>query len=194
MTRVDPGTRHTTTSNEPMVPRRPGDAGTSQAVVAGTAAGLIAGLVFGVIAMIRSAAVGQGLLSPLEQIAAAFYGPQALGAGLGTALAGLAIHQLFAAVLGAMFGIFVGRRVPLAAALIFGLIYSVLIWAIMTYVILPATNTVMYNLQMAQPGSWFFYFLTFGAALALTPLLAARFGRRERYSPSSVGRARTGQY
>lgn len=193
MTRVDPGMMSTSTT-EPLAPRRPGDAGTPQAIAAGAVAGLIAGLVFGVLAMIRAAAIDRGFLSPLEQIAVVFYGPSALGAGLGTALLGFVTHEVLAAVFGAIFGIFVGRRVPLAAALIFGLIYGVLVWAVMTYVIMPATNRVMYDLQMEQPGWWFFYFLAAGATLALTPILAAKFGRRDRNTTSTTTGLRPRQY
>lgn len=186
-TRRETGEARPLSEREQMAPV-PGMAGTPRAMTGGIAAGLIAGLVMALTAMIRSAAVGESFWMPMQQIAATFYGVEALVGGTGVVVAGVLTHLVVSAIYGMIFGLFVGRKTLVGSAFVSGLVYGVVIWAFMTWVILPLVNEVMLERVELQPWWWFAYHLVYGGLLLLTPPLAeAMTPRAERHRREERG-------
>lgn len=89
---------------------------------------------------------------------------------------GIVIHMMMSAAAGMVFGLF-AHCMSAVIALVVGLIYGVLIWAVMTWLVLPIVNQVMLDRVMIAPSWWFAFHLIFGAMLLLTPALVSAFGR-----------------
>lgn len=141
----------------------------------GIIAGIIAGLVMAAFSMMYAAMVGVGFFTPLRLIAAALAGVTALIDGGGILTLGVAIHMMASAVFGIIFAALLPRRTSGGAAFGLGLVYGVVVWAVMTFIGLPAVNPVMGARVALMRGSWFFEHLLFGAVLAITPALVRRF-------------------
>lgn len=144
---------------------------------AGAIAGVIAGIVMAMIAMSRAAFVGMSFWFPVEQIAATFYGVDALLGGGGPIIVGVLIHMVTSAVLGGLAGLFLAK-LSTAGAFGAGLLVGVVIWALMTFLVLPIANEVMRERVALMSGWWFTYHLVFGGMLFLTPVLFRRLGHR----------------
>ena len=141
---------------------------------AGAIAGIIAGMVMGLAAMTRAAAAGMSFWLPMEQIAATFYGPDALLGGIGPILVGTAFHLGVAACLGGLVGLVAARRTA-GRAFGMGLAAGVIIWLGMAYVALPLVDPVMRARVALLGGWWFVYHLIFGCMLFLVPLIDRMF-------------------
>lgn len=157
---------------------RPGTAASGSAIGAGIVAGLIGGIAMGMVAMIRAAIVGTGFFTPMQLIAATFYGPDALQAGASSIIVGMCGHLFNSALFGLIFGLVVGRRWSITGALTLGLAWGVVIWLIMTWIVLPAVDNTMRQAVEDMSVWWFIYHLVFGAGLLFTPPLAATFSGR----------------
>lgn len=151
------------------------------ALLGGAVAGMIAGAVMAMMAMFRAWAVGMGFWFPPKQIAAVLFGVDALVGDAGVITVGLIIHMMMSAGFGALFGVIGGARVSVGAAFGLGLLYGVLVWAVMTYIGLPLVNEVMRERVAMQPVWWFVYHLIFGGVLLLTPPLARALGGRKHH-------------
>lgn len=168
-------------------------------ILGGVVAGVIAGVVMAMVAMIRASVLGLGFWLPVKQIAALWYGVDALILGAGAVWVGLLTHLVVAALYGLLFGTTVGRTGSMAGSFAGGLLYGVAIWAVMTWVALPLTNEVMLERVTLMPWWWFGYHLIFGGMLFLTPPLvnafaaprteAARTERRKRAARAERERA-----
>lgn len=163
-----------------------GTAGTRSALSAGAVAGLIAGIGMGLAAMLREWAVSgdaNAFWMPMKLIAATFYGVDALIGGTAVILVGMVTHLAVAAFWGFLFGLFIGGRNSVGGAILYGLIYGVVVWAVMSWIAQPIFNPDMQVRTVgAIPGWWFIYHLVYGGLLCFTPLLARTFaepqGRR----------------
>lgn len=144
-------------------------------VLGGLFAGLIAGIVMAMVAMIRASALGLGFWLPVKQIAALWYGTQALIVGAGAIWAGLLSHMMMSVLFGILFGAAVGRDISVGGSFAAGLVYGIVIWAVMTWIVLPFANEVMLERVTLMPWWWFGYHLIFGGMLLLTPPLVKAF-------------------
>jgi uncharacterized membrane protein YagU involved in acid resistance len=151
---------------------------------AGALAGLIAGIVMIVISMIVAAGTGAGATMPLRLIAAALFGVDALVGGMGILLVGLIMHLAFSAVAGVVFAGIVGN-VRTGVAFGAGIVYGIIIWAVNTLGILPATDPTMSARSALMPGWWFVFHLIYGGMLFLVPVLHR--------APTVLHRAPTGE-
>jgi hypothetical protein len=142
--------------------------------LAGMVAGVIAGLVMALVAMLYSASNGAGFFLPVKNIAAMWWGVEALLGGVGAVVVGVITHVVIAAILGGIFGLFASRTGPLTALLI-GLAYGIGVWLVMTYIALPLVNEVMLERVLVQPAVWFIYHLIFGSVLFITPFFGQAF-------------------
>ena len=116
--------------------------------LAGICAGLIAGLVMAILAMWFTWLVGKGFLFPLRLTAGVVERDAALEGVTAPAL-GLALHfgmsVLMGVILAAILSGFSSPRLHSDAgqALVFGLIYAVIIWAINQFGILKVADPLM---------------------------------------------------
>jgi hypothetical protein len=155
-----------------------GTAAMPAGIGAGAVAGLIGGMVMSGFSMIGAAAAGESVWAPARMIASTFLGPDPTGAG--AVVFGMFVHFAFSAFLGALFGLVVGRGWKLGWAVAAGVLWGAIIWAVMTWLVLPAINPAMRAEVLKSPGSWFAEHAIFGAILGLTPWLAANFARPAR--------------
>src|ERR1041385_7034279 len=100
-----------------------------------------------------------------------FYGVAALQGDTKALVAGMIPHLGASVFYGILFSFCVSRPTPLGIALLYAMIYSVLIWIGMTYLVLPLVNPLMQEREALQPGWWFGSHLVFGVLLFLTPIL-----------------------
>jgi len=150
-------------------------------IPAGILGGVAAGIAMAVVAMLVSAAMGQSLFTPVYLISGVFLGASALAGGIGPFLVGLLVHLFVSSVFGVIFAMMTPRVLSQGKTLTRGLIYGVVLWAIMTYAVLPWANPVMFN-QVAQIPGWFlFQHLVFGGTLVLIPRLEKNFTQRSRF-------------
>jgi uncharacterized membrane protein YagU involved in acid resistance len=149
---------------------------TREIIAGGALAGVVAGLTMGLVAMGHAAAMGMEVWLLLDQIAALILGVRALLGGPATTLLGLAIHLAVSAALGVLFAMAVPRWTSTLLAFASGLVYGVLVWAILTWIVLPLFNPVMAERMQLWPGAWFVHHLVFGGVLAVTPALERAAG------------------
>jgi hypothetical protein len=142
-------------------------------VAAGAATGLLAGVFMALVAMVKSAILELGVWLPMKQIAAVFWGVEALIGGAGAAAVGALIHLAVSAAWGILFAAMVGPRTRGGTALAFGLAYGALVWMVMAFFVLPLVNPVMSARTELITFPFFLYHLIFGAVLALIPLAQA---------------------
>lgn len=135
----------------------------------GAIAGLIAGMVMAMWAMIVTAVTGAGLLAPPQMIAEPFFGPFHPGAvHLAAFVVGLMIHMMFSIVFGIIFGL-IWQKIALGGfvALLGGMIYGLVLWALMGYVVGPIVGS--HIAQEMPSGAWIAAHLMFGGVLGLWP-------------------------
>jgi hypothetical protein len=152
----------------------------SKIVIIGSGiAGILAGTVMAVAAMLHAAANGSGFLLPVRSIAATWYGAKALVGGAVVLLVGLVTHLSTAAFGGVVFAVLPSSRKSAIAALLSGLIWGVVIWAILSFAVMPWLNPTMYAGTVGkEPGWWFVLHLIFGGMLVATPSLVRRVSAR----------------
>jgi hypothetical protein len=162
----------------------------------GAIAGLIGGIAMAMIMMITTAALGMGLLAPVYLIAATFHSSWATAQGLQIAplLVGLMVHMVNSIIFGAIFAIVLRalfqRSFGAVAAAVAGMVWGILLFAVMTYGVLPQLDAAMAHAITASSALltwWLVSHLMFGVALgaivgatvgkAASPL--AREGRRQ---------------
>jgi hypothetical protein len=144
----------------------------------GALAGIVAGLVMAVVMMIYFSVMGAGFWYPVENIAAVFFGIDALLGGAGVVIVGLLTHLLVSALLGMLFASLLQPRTSTGAAFFGGLAYGIGVWVVMTYIILPIFNPTMSARMAVTAGFWFFSHLIYGGFLAFTPGLVREFALR----------------
>jgi hypothetical protein len=136
----------------------------------GAAVGAVAGVAMAGWAMITSQLAGNGFLTPVQLIAATFFGEDALTLTPLVFVSGLLLHMATSMVLGAMLGPIVNRAMPLWAGGLIGLLWGVVAWAVFTFVIMPQGNVVMHLATDKTPVVWFVGHLIYGGVLGLMPI------------------------
>lgn len=140
------------------------------AIVSGGIAGILAGTGMAVAAMSYAAASGSGLFRPVRSIAATWYGPNALVGGPAVLTVGMATHLVTSALGGVVFAALPSSRKSATAALLSGLVWGVVVWAGMSFAVMPWLNPTMYaGTVRGEPRSWFVLHLIYGGTLVVTP-------------------------
>jgi hypothetical protein len=129
----------------------------------------------GTFAMIHAAGQGLGALTPLRMIGATFLGVEALVAGAGPVLFGLVLHLVVSAAWGVMFASAFRRDAAPGFALFAGLLYSVVVLVIMTFVVVPLVNPVLWARIPMISGAWLVAHMLYGVGLAALPAFRRRF-------------------
>jgi len=99
-------------------------------------------------------------------------GERAMERGVIAMIVGIGVYLAVPLALGAVFGLFVGRRFSMGLAFLYGLAWGLLVWAAMTWIILPRADLFVAEIADRYPGWWLFEHLVFGASLMLTPAIA----------------------
>lgn len=147
----------------------------ARALLGGVLAGLVAGLVM-VVPMVHSGLEGTGLWLPPKLVAATWYGRTALLGDGGVVLVGLLTHFAVSALYGALFGLTFGRLSSTRITVSVGVVYGVLVWAIMTLAVLPWGNGILAARVALSPWGWLAYHVLFGALVGASPVFARAFG------------------
>lgn len=172
-----------------MEPRIAERTSTRGVVLGGAVAGIVAGLVMAMAAMIYAWSMGAGFWLPVRNIAAMWYGVDALVLGPEAPIVGVLTHMVNSAVFGIVFAFLIRSRPTTGIAFGGGLLFGVVIWALMTYFGLPAVNEVMYERTAnMNPVWWFVLHLIFGGMLFVTPpfMQALSTSRTAERHPSAV--------
>lgn len=143
---------------------------TAREIIApGVVAGWGAGLAALMLAMIHAALAGRGLLWPLQVIASALLGDQALeGRGLaaaGSAITGLVIHLLVSGSWGVLFNALVPRGFSYGWAAGMGMLFAVVAFLVMAWLVVPWFLPELY--RSVHPAVLLVYHLVFGALIPL---------------------------
>ncbi len=147
-------------------------------VAAGALAGLISGFCFLLVVCLHSAAVGMDFWLPVQLLSGIFYGPDAILGGTGPTLTGLFVHFVSSAVLGFIFALLMRPKSPTSDAIAFGLIFGIVVWALRTYLTLPAFNPTLSDRATLIPGWWFIAHLVLGASLGSLAAIRQSLARR----------------
>ena len=117
-------------------------------------------------AMFYAAANGSGFFLPVRSIAATWYGANALLGGAGVLIAGLATHLGTSAFGGVVFAALPSSRKSATVALLSGLVWGVVVWAILSIAVMPWLNPTMYAGTVgSEPVWWFVLHLIYGGML-----------------------------
>ncbi|HET8631420.1 MAG TPA: hypothetical protein VFL91_28695 [Thermomicrobiales bacterium] len=159
----------------------------SRFLVRGALWGVVAAVAMAMEAMLASAALGQGFLTPLYGIASPLVGGKDMMASmmvthvnLGPLLLGAVIHLLWGALYGVVFAL-LARQVGLAGplGLVAGIVYGLVVLGIMALVVLPLVGAG--GMPRMVGFSFGVEHIVFGMVLGLWPLLRpaafARVGR-----------------
>ena len=138
-------------------------------------AGIVAGVVMAMAAMFYAAANGSGFFLPVRNIAATWYGRNALVGGAAVLLVGLVTHLGTSAFGGVVFAALPSSRKSATAALLGGLVWGVVVWAILSFAVMPWLNPTMYAGTVGrEPVWWFVLHLIYGGMLVVTPGVVRR--------------------
>lgn len=135
----------------------------------GPVAGIIAGIIMAIVSMLITAAMGMGFWLVPKMIAATFLGVDALVGGAGAVILGVIVHLIVSAILGLIFAFLTPRIISASSDFGLGIVFGVVVWAVMTFIVLPLINDVMRDRVALMPFAWFIEHLVFGGSLALTP-------------------------
>ena len=154
--------------------------------------GVVASLVMALYAMIASAALGQGFLTPLYGIASPLVGGQdmmasmqTLHVNLGPLLVGAIVHMLWGALYGVIFA-FLARQFGLAGpvGLVAGVVYGLLVMGFMMLIVLPIVGAG--GMPKTVGFSFGVEHALFGLVLGLWPLLRPAAFRRDRLTATAT--------
>lgn len=148
-------------------------------IIGGGITGILAGIVMAMAAMFYAAANGSGFFLPLRSIAATWYGANALVGGAGVLIAGLVTHLGTSAFGGVVFAALPSSRKSATVALLSGLVWGVVVWAILSFAVMPWLNPTMYAGTVGrEPVWWFVLHLIYGGMLVVTFGLVRRVSAR----------------
>jgi hypothetical protein len=139
-------------------------------IIGGGIAGILAGIAMAMAAMFYAAANGYGFWLPVRSIAATWYGASALVGGVGVLIVGMITHLGNSAFWGVIFAALPPSRKSATAALLGGLVWCMVVWATMSFAVMPWLNPTMYAGTVGtEPGWWFVFHLIYGGTLVVTP-------------------------
>jgi hypothetical protein len=142
-------------------------------VLAGIFGGTFAGACMMLFAVLYYGRSGRGFWLLPKLFAATFLGVDALVGGAGPVVLGLAIHALVSMLWGILFAFVVPRRLPIPQALGWGTAHAFLVWATMTWTVLPWADPTLYPRTTLEGNIWLVMHLVYGvASFVIVPLLA----------------------
>lgn len=141
----------------------------------GITGGIVSGLAMGVVGMVYSLAAGTGAFLPLKLIAASVFGVTAILGGPGVVFVGLVLHLVISAFWGTVFARLNPLDIPAGTVIGNGVLFGIIVWAIMTFLALPVVDPTMYQRIGLSPGMWFFQHLVYGAFLIFVPEFCKSF-------------------
>jgi hypothetical protein len=137
----------------------------------GAIAGFVAGVVMAIIGALFALGSSNDIWLEAKQIAAVVYGRAAVAEHsfvAGPVIVGTLIHFVVAIALGALFGILFRTvlRIPstFGAPIVAGLIYSMLVWFVAYFIILPIVNPTLLDLYAP---AFIFQHLAYGLTLGV---------------------------
>jgi hypothetical protein len=140
--------------------------------------GAIAGLLMALAAMIHFAAYAQRFSALFKLFAGVLFGFAAVDGGPWVVITGIFLHLLVSLLLGILFALIVGTRLSVALVFIIGVTFSIIVWAISTFLILPWANPLLYlTFVITTRYWWFFYHVIYGVGLILTARIHRYFLR-----------------
>lgn len=142
----------------------------------GITCGLLGGAIMAIATMFYTATIGEGFWAPMKFIAATFLGVNALIGGAGVIVVGLALHLVVSAAWGSLYALVARRDAPLGPSLVLGLVASVIILVVMSFIVMPICDPTMWARVNLMWGMWIVAHLLYGAALALVPTLRRGIG------------------
>jgi hypothetical protein len=146
-------------------------------ILGGGLAGIIGAILMGIAMCIYAAISGAGWRAPLQMIAATFYGPMAFVGAAGVTAIGVLTHLAIGALLGMVFAALTLGIASAMKSFWLGIVYSIAVWAFMTYVILAVFDATMASRVAMMPVFWFFVHWVYGAFTGwLTPGLRRALG------------------
>jgi hypothetical protein len=148
-------------------------------IIGGGIAGILAGMVMAMAAMFYAAANGSGFWLPVRNIAATWYGANALAGGVGVLIVGMVTHLATSAFWGGIFAALPPGRKSAPTALVGGLVWGVVVWAVLSFAVMSWLNPTMYAGTVGKdPGWWFVLHLIYGGMLVITPGLVRSVSAR----------------
>ena len=159
------------------------------ALAAGAIAGAFGGFLMAALGMAYGSWVDTGFWLPAKVIAATVLGVEAMVGGPATVALGLILHLAVTAALGAVFAALLARSATSGAALALGFAFAAVVYATVTWAVLPWANPTMKARVDLTPAAFFAQHLLFGAALGLVPHLRRRLGGALRPAGTAVAPA-----
>lgn len=150
----------------------------------GSATGLLAGTIMGMVTMIHAGTVGLDPFGPIRQVAAAWYGIDALIGGEGIIGVGVLTHLAVSMVLGVVYAALGPRRGGPLVGLVSGLAFGTAVWAVFSWVLLPLADPIMHERVRLFPSAWYLLHLMFGAMLSPAPHLVQLLARTPQVAPA----------
>lgn len=164
--------------------------GAGAVIGGGAIAGAMAGAVMLAIARSWTAALGLGSDIVPRSAAAALTGPWALIGGSAIIWQGWLMFLAVAAVLGLIYTSVGWNIRRWRTAIIWGLLYGIGVWVVMTVWLLPQGNHVMAAYMAFMVGPWFVLHLIFGAVLSVsTPIRRGLAGVQPQAQPWQMPKA-----
>jgi hypothetical protein len=130
----------------------------------GLGPGLLGGALMALILVFLSFAQGRPFWHPFAIVASTLLGPDAMRGGAGSIVLGVFLHFLMAALLGMLFTTIFGRT-TMRRTLGFGLFYSLFIWLVVQFVLMPLLNPFAAT-QLGTVWPFFLGHLAYGLILA----------------------------
>jgi len=150
----------------------------TEVLKAGVVSGLLGGVFMAVWGMFATLAYGLGPLAVPPLIGAVFRGPEALIEGPGIIVIGVVVHLLTSAGFGVLFATLVRRDTPPGISTLAGVAFSLGIFVLMMFVVVPVVDPVMANRMALMIGTMLIMHVLYGLGLGLAPMFRRRFTRR----------------
>jgi hypothetical protein len=135
----------------------------------GAVAGMVAGIIMAMVSMVTNYFTGAGFFLSVKLIAATFLGVDSIIGGAFAIMLGMILHLVTSAMWGVVFAFITAKVKSLVGLFASAILFSVFVWAAMTFVSLPILNEVMSERVDMIPVQWFINHLIFGMGLLLAP-------------------------
>lgn len=148
-------------------------------IEAGILAGLIGGALMLAFLVARAAIGGAGWWSPLQSVAAAVYGPEAVYGGSRTIAVGAGLHFALSIGWGVVYAAIVRRTLTPAVSMFVGAVFGAGVWFITAFLVLPAINPLLQEQFGADPLMFFVAHIVYGVGVSASPMIARALSRRQ---------------
>jgi hypothetical protein len=149
----------------------------TQTLAPGFAAGVLGGIVMAAAMVVAATLDGLEPLEPLRPLGDTFAGGEARDGGWPLLVYGIALHLLFAGVVGVLLAVLLPRDLEPRFASVMCIGYALGVMAVMTSYVLPAFNASLSYEMPVQGGAWVLAHAAYGLAAGF---LIQVFRRRSR--------------